>query len=225
MLESDDNDGACNNAKIVRYLPAGAYTIVTTTSTTNTTGSYTLSVTATRPMPATALHPSHSDVPFKPDGDWQRFTVGANVPVKVVANTSTSSLPVLEATSLAREDDYGTHERYINQPATARSALHLLIDRNSEYAYSVQTKCHGDKFSPWTSWNSLASIEGCRALPVTTWYPPQHLSVSRRFSKKRLRKHRRFRPAGRRRVQCVDREKVPCPRTVGRGRLICGEWN
>ena len=130
-IASDDDSDGTRNARIVRNLQKGEYTIEATSYKTTATGKYNLSVNLARtagtptptataaptvtptptaaptstPVVTASLSPNPANVAFAPDARWRRFTVNASVPVQIVANPAGSGLNVEIATS-SRAGDY-----------------------------------------------------------------------------------------------------------------------
>ena len=86
LLTSDNDSGEGTDARIIRDLHPGFYTIEATTLLNHKRGNYTISVSGADVPNAPSLSPNPSTYNFLDNGAWQRFTLDSSGSVKVVAN-------------------------------------------------------------------------------------------------------------------------------------------
>ncbi len=90
------NGSSGGEATISRQLKAGIYILEVATNSATATGAYTLEI---MNQALGSVSPLPSSVSFKPDDTWHKFTVSANVPVKIVVNPTGSAERFTIATS------------------------------------------------------------------------------------------------------------------------------
>ena len=103
---NDDYPGLINifDSRIKETVDPGVYTVVATTFASSNIGSYTLTIDEecigttcqdASVTPAASISPSPAGATIRSDGEWHRFSLSTNVPVKVVVNP-TGMTPRLE---------------------------------------------------------------------------------------------------------------------------------
>lgn len=99
LLTSDNDSGQGTDARIIRDLHPGFYTIEATTLLNHKRGDYTITVGSADVPNAPSLSPNPSTYNFLDNGSWQRFTLDSSGSVKIVANPGDTKTRVEISTS------------------------------------------------------------------------------------------------------------------------------
>ncbi len=151
LLAYDNNSGPGTDARLIRDLHPGFYTVKATTFYTKKKGDYTLTASTADVPKAPSLTPNPATYSFQGDGVWQRFTVDSSDRVKVVVNPGDTKLR-MEITAVSGASYYCPAEQDDYRTVSDDDYVYLAGCGNGEAVIQIQNRSDGTVLKEYIAW-------------------------------------------------------------------------